>query len=60
VSRDGHDPLSRDVTPENRTDKSRAEKTTIEEIHTLLSGMPPASISDRELQALAISGKREI
>ena len=53
VSRDGHDPLSRDVTLENRTDKSRVEKTTTEEIRTLLSGTPLTGVSDRELQALA-------
>lgn len=53
VSRDGHDHLSRDVTPENRTDKSRVEKTTTEEIRTLLSGTPLTGVSDRELQALA-------
>jgi predicted phage replisome organizer len=53
VSRDGHNRLSRDVTLENRTDKSRREKTTTEAIRLLLCGTPLDAVSDRELQALA-------
>lgn len=53
VSRDGHNLLSRDVTLENRTDKSRREKTTTEAIRLLLCGTPLDAVSDRELQALA-------
>lgn len=53
LSRDSHVPMSRDVTRENRTDKSREEKTTTEEIRKLLSGTPLAVVSDRELEGLA-------
>jgi len=69
VSRDGHDHLSRDVTPENRTDKSRVEKTTTEEIRnpagylqSLCSSLvvptwyePPAK---RKARALAVRKKK--
>ena len=51
-SRDGHAAKSRDVTQENREDKSRFEKTTTDEIRLLLSGTPLQQISDLELQGL--------
>ena len=40
VSRDSNVIMSRDVTQENRQDKSRVEKTTTEEARLLLSGTP--------------------
>jgi predicted phage replisome organizer len=43
-SRDGHSPVSRDVTPENRTDKNRGEKTT-DKVRLLLSGTALLEIS---------------
>lgn len=52
-SRDSHSPVSRDVTPENRTDKNRGEKTTTDKVRLLLSGTPLSEITDREIQALA-------
>jgi hypothetical protein len=52
VSRDRHDVASRDVTPENRTDKKREEKTTTEQIRLLLSDTPLSEISDNELKTL--------
>jgi predicted phage replisome organizer len=52
-SRDSHPPVSRDVTPENRTDKSRGEETTTDKVRLLLSGTPLSGITDHELQALS-------
>jgi len=52
ASRDGHNPLSRDVTLENRTEKNRREKTTTGAIRLLLRGTPLDAVADRELQAL--------
>ena len=53
VSRDSETLLSRDVTLENRQDKSREEKTTTEKARLLLSGTSFGKISDRELEGLA-------
>jgi predicted phage replisome organizer len=47
------EPLSRDVTVENRTEKNRREKTTTDEIRLLLSGTPLSKITDKELRGLA-------
>jgi predicted phage replisome organizer len=52
VSRDNNVIMSRDVTQENRQDKSREEKTTTEEARLLLSGTPIAKISNQELKCL--------
>ena len=52
VSRDSHVAMSRDVTLENREDKSRGEKTTTDQIRLLLSGTPLSKISDQELNVL--------
>ena len=52
VSRDSHAPVSRDVTPENRTEKNRVEKTTTEGVRLLLSQTPLSHISDQELGGL--------
>ncbi len=52
VSRDSETLLSRDVTLENRQDKSREEKTTTEKARLLLSGTSLGKISDRELEGL--------
>lgn len=52
VSRDNNVIKSRDVTQENRQDKSREEKTTAEEARLLLSGTPIAKISNQELKCL--------
>lgn len=53
LSRDSHSPVSRDVTPENRTDKNRGEETTTDKIRLLLSGTPLSGISDLEIQTLS-------
>ncbi len=53
VSRDRHVSLSRDVTQENRQDKSRVDKTTTEQIRLLLSGTSLGEISEKELGGLA-------
>lgn len=45
-------PVSRDVTPENRTEKNRVEKTTTEGVRLLLSQTPLSNISDQELGGL--------
>lgn len=52
LSRDSHVSPSRDVTQENRQDKSRVDKTTTEQIRLLLSGTPLGEISEQELQGL--------
>ncbi len=52
VSRDSHALMSRDVTPENRTEKNRVEKTTTEGVRLLLSQTPLSNISDQELGGL--------
>ena len=52
VSRDNHVSRSRDVTQENRQDKSREEQTTTEKVRLLLSGTSLAKISNQELQGL--------
>lgn len=53
VSRDSHASPSRDVTPENRTEKNRVEKTTTTEgVRLLLSQTPLSNISDQELGGL--------
>lgn len=53
LSRDSHAPVSRDVTPENRTEKNRVEKTTTTEgVRLLLSQTPLSNISDQELGGL--------
>ena len=52
VSRDGHVAMSRDVTQENREEKSRGDETTTDQIHLLLSGTPLSKISGQELQVL--------
>ena len=52
VSRDSHVTLSRDVTPENRQDRMREEKTTTDKARLLLSDTPLVRISDRELLGL--------
>ena len=52
LSRDSHASPSRDVTPENRTEKNRVEKTTTEGIRLLLSQTPLSNISDQELGGL--------
>jgi predicted phage replisome organizer len=52
VSRDSHATRSRDVTPENRTEKNRVEKTTTEGVRLLLSQTPLSNISDQELGVL--------
>jgi hypothetical protein len=52
-SRDSHAPVSRDVTPENRTDENRGEETTTDNVRLLLSGTPLSEITDHEIQALA-------
>lgn len=53
MSRESHAPLSRDVTPENRTEKNRVEKTTTTEgVRLLLSQTPLSNISDQELGGL--------
>ena len=51
VSRDSHVDRSRDVTPENRTEKE-IEKITTEQIRSLLSGTPFPVVSDNELIVL--------
>lgn len=51
ASRDSNVSMSRDVTQENRQDKSREDKTT-DQIRFLLSGTPLVKISDRELSGL--------
>lgn len=51
VSRDSHVDRSRDVTPENRTEKE-IEKITTEQIRSLLSGTPFSVVSDNELIVL--------
>ncbi len=52
VSRDSETLLSRDVTLENRQDKSREEKTTTEQALSLLEGTTFAKISRRDLESL--------
>lgn len=52
LSRDSHVTLSRDVTRENRQDKSREEKTTTDKIRLLLSETPLIKITDQELHGL--------
>ncbi len=53
VSRDINASPSRDVTPENRTEKNRVEKTTTTEgARLLLSQTPLSNISDQELGGL--------
>ena len=52
VSRDSETLLSRDVTLENRQDKSREEKTTTEKALSLLEGTTFAKISRRDLESL--------
>jgi predicted phage replisome organizer len=52
VSRDNHVSMSRDVTQENREDKSREEQTTTEKIRLLLSGTSMSKISNQELMGL--------
>ncbi len=52
-SRDSDAPVSRDVTPENRTDKNRGEETTTDKVRQLLSGTPLSGITDLEIQALS-------
>ena len=54
LSRDSHASPSRDVTPENRTEKNRVEKTTTttEGVRLLLSQTPLSNISDQELGGL--------
>ena len=53
VSRDMNVSPSRDVTPENRTEKNRVEKTTTTEgVRLLLSQTPLSHISDQELVGL--------
>jgi predicted phage replisome organizer len=52
VSRDNHVSRSRDVTQENRQDKSREEQTTTEKVRLLLSGTSLAKISNQELKSL--------
>lgn len=52
VSRDNHVSMSRDVTQENRQDKSREEQTTTEKARLLLSGTSLAKISSSELKRL--------
>lgn len=44
--------LSRDVRPENRTEKNRVDKTTTEGVRLLLSQTPLSNISDQELGGL--------
>lgn len=51
VSRDSHVDQSRDVTPENRTEK-KIEKITTEQICSLLSGTPFSVVSGNELVVL--------
>ncbi len=51
VSRDSHVARSRDVTPENRTEK-KIEKITTEQIRLLLSDTPFSVVSDNELIVL--------
>ena len=51
VSRDSHVYQSRDVTPENRTEK-KIEKITTEQIRSLLSGTPFSVVSGNELVVL--------
>ena len=53
LSRDGHAPASRDVTPENRADMSRGEETTTDKVRMLLSGTSLSGITDLEIQALS-------
>ena len=52
VSRDSEMLLSRDVTLENRQDKSREEKTTTEQALSLLEGTAFAKISRLDLESL--------
>ena len=52
LSRDINVSPSRDVTPENRTEKNRVEKTTTEGVRLLLSQTPLSHISDQELGGL--------
>jgi len=51
MSRDSHVTLSRDVTPENREEKSRKEKTTTD-IRLLFAETPLDKITDKELDNL--------
>lgn len=51
VSRDSHVDRSRDVTPENRTEK-KIEKITTEQIHSLLFDTPFSVVPDNELIVL--------
>lgn len=51
MSRDSHVSLSRDVTQENRQDKSREDKTT-EQVRLLLGGTPLVKVSDQDLCGL--------
>jgi len=52
LSRDCHVSMSRDITLENREDKSRKEKTT-DEIRMLFSGTPLSKITPKEMHGLA-------
>ena len=52
VSRDSDVAMSRDVTLENREDKSRGDETTTDQIHLLLSETPLSKISGQELRVL--------
>ncbi len=52
VSRDSHVNPSRDVTPENRQEKNRGEKTTTEQTRLLLADTPFVKISDSEILGL--------
>jgi len=51
-SRDSHTTLSRDVTPENRQEKNRVEKTTTDKVRLLFSDTPFVNVSDEELTGL--------
>ena len=52
VSRDRHVNMSRDVTLQNRQEKNRVEKTTTEQIRSLISETPFEKISERDLLGL--------
>lgn len=52
ASRDGHSPMSRDVTLENREEQNRGDKTTTDDVLLLLSGTPFLKITKQEFLGL--------
>ncbi len=53
-SRDNPSMRSRDVTPENRQEENRREKTTTDSVRILLSQTPLSRMSDQELNGLTL------